>query len=597
MRTYSDGSPARHTVNVFAAGQLLVSVTRAGTIAVAFNDANRWRVEAATATMYDGRTFGGAARKGAALLTAAAMHPEAVRYAELGVYLLLATGLGAALLMSRGAAPRQRRRPAWLRLASASVSLVFVYTGCGGPGGGEFYQRSGYLLSGDTTKGPAIGTYFYHRNHINSSSVITDANGNVMARMVYLPFGELSQANSSGGDIVTSKFTGQEYDEELGLYYFGARYYDPAIGRFISADSIVPSASDAQAFNRYTYARDNPIVYVDPTGHFLDFIGDFFSAVWSGISAIGSAIAAAATWVYNAAIDYVKFGARVFYFVGLTLYGIATNPWALASFVLGAILCCTIVGIPEGLYMWATSVAIAITATSMAQAAGVSNPYVLAVIGVAAGVLAGGGWSWSQFFKSAGQAAVGMGAQAVGGGPGGLAANLAFMAVGAVEANVNKAMADAPATPQASPAEQWCRASTIEVSIAGYYASNSTNGWAWGFSAEICTINPFTSSGGGVQFGINLQWTSESGWHLYSYSTPHDVPSHGFLIGGDATFNYAEGSGSWTGQFNSVGGSVDIISGSIFWTPGSGPGWRGYSIGLGVGPPGIGITQTDYKFW
>jgi RHS repeat-associated protein len=346
-------------------------------------------------------------------------------------------GLAAQLLMSRGAGPRQRRRPAWLRLASASVSLVFVSTGCGGPGGGEMYQRSGYLLSGDTTKGPAIGTYFYHRNHINSSSVITDANGNVTARMVYLPFGELSQANSSGGDVVTSKFTGQEYDEELGLYYYGARYYDPAIGRFISADSIVPSASDAQAFNRYTYARDNPIVYVDPTGHFLDFIGNFFSWVWGGISAIGSAIASAATWAYNAAIDYVKFCARVYYFIGLTLYGIATNPYALASFVLGAILACTLVGIPAGLVLWAKATAIAIIATSMAQAAGVRNPYVLALIGVVAGVL-GGGWSWSEFFKSAGKAAIGMGARAVGGGPGGLAADVAIMAVGAVDPKVNE---------------------------------------------------------------------------------------------------------------------------------------------------------------
>src|SRR5207248_6128535 len=131
MRTYSDGSPARHTVNVFAAGQLLVSVTRSGTIAVAFNDANRWRVEAAKAAMYDGRTFGGTVRKGVALLNAAAMHPEALRYAAMGVYLLFAIGVVAALLMSSGAAPRQRRRSSWLRLASAAVCLVFVQTGCG----------------------------------------------------------------------------------------------------------------------------------------------------------------------------------------------------------------------------------------------------------------------------------------------------------------------------------------------------------------------------------------------------------------------------------------------------------------------------------
>src|SRR5215475_7532637 len=82
MRTYSDASPARHTVNVYAAGQLLVSYTRAGNIAVAFNDANRWRVEAAKAAMYNPRTFGGTARKGLALLSATGLHPAAGRYAH-----------------------------------------------------------------------------------------------------------------------------------------------------------------------------------------------------------------------------------------------------------------------------------------------------------------------------------------------------------------------------------------------------------------------------------------------------------------------------------------------------------------------------------
>jgi RHS repeat-associated protein len=63
------------------------------------------------------------------------------------------------------------------------------------------------------------------------------------------------------------KFTGQELDEETGLYYFASRYYDPAIGRFISADSEIPSVTDGQAFNRYSYVRNNPILYTDPTGH------------------------------------------------------------------------------------------------------------------------------------------------------------------------------------------------------------------------------------------------------------------------------------------------------------------------------------------
>ena len=60
---------------------------------------------------------------------------------------------------------------------------------------------------------------------------------------------------------------------------------------------------------------------------------------------------------------------------------------------------------------------------------------------------------------------------------------------------------------------------------------------------------------------------------------------------------HAEGSGPWMGLFESVGGSLGICSGSIFYSPGNGPGWRGYSFGLGLGPPGIGTTQTNYAPW
>ena len=65
-----------------------------------------------------------------------------------------------------------------------------------------------------------------------------------------------------------NQYTGQESDlAETGLYYYGARYYDPAIGRFITADSIVQDPGDPQSFNRYSYVRNNPLRYVDPTGH------------------------------------------------------------------------------------------------------------------------------------------------------------------------------------------------------------------------------------------------------------------------------------------------------------------------------------------
>jgi RHS repeat-associated protein len=69
-------------------------------------------------------------------------------------------------------------------------------------------------------------------------------------------------------------FTGQRRDDVTGLLYYHARYYDPVLGRFLSADTQAPEVSNPQDLNIYSYVHNNPVRYTDPTGHCIPGIGD-----------------------------------------------------------------------------------------------------------------------------------------------------------------------------------------------------------------------------------------------------------------------------------------------------------------------------------
>jgi RHS repeat-associated protein len=113
------------------------------------------------------------------------------------------------------------------------------------------------------------GTHFYHQDHLNSTRLITDKNGKVIRRYDYAPFGgAMGQPNPSRGPFSNDiQFGGHRTDEETGLTYMGARYYDPELARFTSADTLVPDLTNPQSLNRYAYVYNNPISYTDPTGH------------------------------------------------------------------------------------------------------------------------------------------------------------------------------------------------------------------------------------------------------------------------------------------------------------------------------------------
>jgi RHS repeat-associated protein len=135
-------------------------------------------------------------------------------------------------------------------------------------------------LTGGLLLGLATGAWcgevveYYHTDAIGNVRAVTNGAGQVVERHDYLPFGEecttgtcASNPGLNGGQ--PRKFTGKERDAETGLDYFGARYYGSKLGRFTTTDpayTIQENLVDPQRWNRYAYARNNPLRYVDPDG-------------------------------------------------------------------------------------------------------------------------------------------------------------------------------------------------------------------------------------------------------------------------------------------------------------------------------------------
>jgi RHS repeat-associated protein len=89
-----------------------------------------------------------------------------------------------------------------------------------------------------------------------------DANGGVVSQLKYYAYGRIR--SQTAGPVTDKLFTGHQ--KEGDLYFMKARFYDPLLGRFMAADSIVPNPADPQSLNRYSYVLGNPLRYTDPTG-------------------------------------------------------------------------------------------------------------------------------------------------------------------------------------------------------------------------------------------------------------------------------------------------------------------------------------------
>jgi RHS repeat-associated protein len=111
------------------------------------------------------------------------------------------------------------------------------------------------------------GTLYYTlSDHLGSTSLTTDASGIVLSEMRYTAWGEVRH---NAGVTPTNYTYTRQYSNtaDFGLMFYNARWYDPALGRFAQADSIIPGAGDPQAWDRYAYVDNSPLNYTDPSGH------------------------------------------------------------------------------------------------------------------------------------------------------------------------------------------------------------------------------------------------------------------------------------------------------------------------------------------
>jgi RHS repeat-associated protein len=107
-------------------------------------------------------------------------------------------------------------------------------------------------------------------DQLGSSSLTLSSAGAVTGQSRYYPFGE---TRVSTGNMPDDRlFAGQRAMADLGIYYYRARFYLQTLGRFLSADTVLPGAGNSQAYDRFAYSLGNPILYNDPSGHCVFFV-------------------------------------------------------------------------------------------------------------------------------------------------------------------------------------------------------------------------------------------------------------------------------------------------------------------------------------
>jgi RHS repeat-associated protein len=105
-------------------------------------------------------------------------------------------------------------------------------------------------------------------DHVGTTSLVLGAQGDKVAESRHFPYGGERWRWPEDSTFPTDyRFTGQRWEQPLGIYIMGARWYDSELGRWISPDTIIPDPANPQSWNRYSYVHNRPLTRTDPSGH------------------------------------------------------------------------------------------------------------------------------------------------------------------------------------------------------------------------------------------------------------------------------------------------------------------------------------------
>lgn len=261
---------------------------------------------------------------------------------------------------------RERIRQLSRRVAGSKAGLrnityvgdLYEYHNAGGGNEYKHYIRVGSEVVAIVTDHSSLPrrTRYLHEDHRDSIDAITNENGALVERMSFDAFGKRRELNwlQDPSDLMLKVphetdrgYTGHEHLDHVGLIHMNGRVYDPTLGRFISADPFVQAPENTQSLNRYSYAMNNPLSMVDPSGYGWK---KFWKKWWRPIVAIvvsvityGYASGWAAGWVASAGLSgtaaTVAAGAIAGAISGAVAGGILTGSWngALGGAAAGAI--------------------------------------------------------------------------------------------------------------------------------------------------------------------------------------------------------------------------------------------------------------------